>query len=107
MERFIPLVLAIVAAPLSGLAQSRPASIATVADPAAAVPAPRYRSALSAGPHGVADAATDWKAANAEVGQFTRGHGDILKWEQTHGATPPAAAPTTRPPMPGMLHQQH
>ena len=23
----------------------------------------------------------DWKRANAEVGQFSKGHADILKWE--------------------------
>lgn len=108
MNRFILLVLASVAAPASGLAQRVPApSAAAVADPATPVPAPRYRSALAPEPRGAAPASTDWKAANAEVGQFRRGHSDLLKWEQTQGATPPAAAPGQRMPMHDMSRPPH
>lgn len=37
---------------------------------------------------------SDWKAANEAVGQFKRGHADLLKWEAAHGANaaPDAAA---------------
>lgn len=53
----------------------------SAADPAIAVPAVRYRSVFADMPKGVETDALDWKAANAEVGQFVRGHIDILKWE--------------------------
>jgi hypothetical protein len=37
----------------------------------------------------------DWKAANATVGQYPRGHQDIVKWERAQTAAParPPAAP--------------
>ena len=28
------------------------------------------------------DATVDWRSANDTVGQFRRGHADVLKWEQ-------------------------
>ena len=33
-------------------------------------------------PKGVEGTTLDWKAANANVGQFKRGHADWVKWEQ-------------------------
>jgi hypothetical protein len=30
----------------------------------------------------------DWKKANADVGQFKRGHVDILQWENRNQAKP-------------------
>lgn len=56
-----------------------------VANPQAAVPAVVYRAALADTPRGVPRETIDWKAANAEVGQFPRGHSDILKWEKSKG----------------------
>lgn len=50
-------------------------------DPSVAVPAVAYRSVFTDTPHGVETESTDWKAANAQVGQFLRGHIDLLKWE--------------------------
>ncbi len=50
-------------------------------DPASPVPAVLYRSVFVDTPRGVETGSVPWKAANAEVGQFTRGHIDILKWE--------------------------
>ena len=35
----------------------------------------------------------DWKAANAAVAKFPRGHADVLKWEKAQSATPSQAAP--------------
>ena len=35
----------------------------------------------------------DWKAANAAVAQFPRGHADVLNWEKAQSATPSQAAP--------------
>ena len=60
--------------------------------PTAPVPPVQYRSALDDLPKGVEQTATDWKAANATVGQFKRGHADLLQWEQdpTRKRTPPA-----------------
>ncbi len=52
-----------------------------VVDPASPVPAVLYRSVFADTPQGVETGSLPWKDANAEVGQFTRGHIDILKWE--------------------------
>jgi len=57
-----------------------------VVDPKAAVPAVLYRSVFVDTPTGIEAEQTDWKKANAEVGQFKRGHVDILKWEAQSGA---------------------
>jgi hypothetical protein len=46
-----------------------------------------------------APAASDaqaWRAANAAVGQFQRGHVDVLKWEQAHPSAPAPAASQAR-----------
>ena len=82
-----PLVILL---PHTALAQS------AVADPAAPVPPVVYQSVFADTPQGVEMQTTDWKKANAEVGQFRRGHVDILKWEE---ANPPAKP--SKPAMPG------
>lgn len=70
-----------------------------VADPAAPVPPPTYRSVF-APPAGLPAAQPpDWKRANAEVAQFPRGHADLLRWEQ---AQPAAEGP---PQTPDRRHQ--
>jgi hypothetical protein len=56
-----------------------------VLDPAAPVPAIRYRSVFGDAPTGVESTEIDWRRANDDVGQFRRGHIDILKWESQHG----------------------
>lgn len=66
------------------------------ADPASPVPAALYSSAFAGLPTGVEFAADDWKKANAAVGQFPRGHADLLKWEQAQGARP--ATPGAKKP---------
>lgn len=106
MQSPVLLALALLAAPALSPAQSTPAIPPAVADPAATVPAPEYRSALAHGPRGVAQDSADWKAANAEVGQFRRGHTDILKWEQSQG-TAPAAKPQPAAPMTGRAMPMH
>ncbi len=76
-------------------------SVAQLAtDPSVAVPAVAYRSVFTDTPHGVETETTDWKAANAQVGQFLRGHIDLLKWEAAQAkakadarATPAAKEP--------------
>lgn len=44
----------------------------------------------------------DWKAANAAVAQFPRGHADVLNWEKAQSALPSQAAP-----VPSHQHHQH
>lgn len=68
------------------------------------VPAVAYHSAFAGVPRGVEQAEVDWKAANAAVGQFRRGHADVLKWEQEQARSPAASSPA--PAHQGM-HRQH
>lgn len=85
-------------------AQGAPASQPT--DPAAPVPAVPYRSVFSDLPTGVEAGREDWKKANNEVGRFTRGHIDILKWEQQQaGPAAPTAKPDTAPAGPAHPHK--
>lgn len=48
----------------------------------------------------MADGTDDWKAANAAVGQFPRGHADIVRWEA-------AQRPASAPAMPRGGHPHH
>lgn len=59
------------------------------------VPPIAYRSAFTDLPQGLEQPPIDWKAANAMVGQFPRGHVDLLKWEQEQARknTAPGAQP--------------
>ena len=104
MKRITLLALAVLAWPTLNLAQSAPEKIRATpaaADAGASVPPLRYHSALVYDPRGVVQDQDDWAAANARVGQFKRGHADILKAEQAQAtitpATPPAAAPGAQP----------
>ena len=45
----------------------------------------------------------DWKAANAAVAEFPRGHGDVLKWEKAQNP----ATITTDQAAPGHGHLVH
>ncbi len=64
-------------------AASSPATWQLV-NPAVPVPSVLYRSVFADTPAGVEAEQVDWKKANAEVGQFKRGHVDVLKWEAAH-----------------------
>lgn len=55
------------------------------------VPPVAYRSVFADLPQGVESTTLDWKAANANVGQFKRGYADLLKWEQEQAAKGRAA----------------
>lgn len=90
MKRFV--LAASFAALLPGLGAAAPEPADAAADPAAAVPLPSYRSVFQDTPAGVEEGRDDWRKANAEVGQFRRGHVDLLKWES---AQPGAGAPAT------------
>lgn len=81
---------AITFAPFAALAQ------AAVTDPAAAVPPVIYQSVFNASPTGVETKSVDWKKANAEVGQFKRGHVDILKWEESQLKEKPVDKPAAK-----------
>lgn len=105
--------------------QVKPALTATVTDPGAPVSPVVYQSVFAGTPTGVEMESADWKKANAEVGQFKRGHADILKWDeaQTQGSmqpkpmatdtpkpamsptspSPPSSPPTTSTPQPQPL----
>ena len=45
----------------------------------------------------------DWKAANAAVAEFPRGHGDVLKWEKAQNP----ATKTTEQAAPAHGHHDH
>ena len=79
-------------------------AVAKVTDPTAAVPPVVYQSVFADTPTGVEMESADWKKANAEVGQFKRGHVDILKWEEAQTKAPMPPKPMTtdaaKPAMP-------
>lgn len=99
--------------PLGTLAQAV-APGAEAADPTAFVPPAAYRSVFADTPTGVESAAVPWRKANDDVGQFQRGHMDVIKWEAKNpglSAPPveaapvvPAAATHTVLPMAGHMH---
>jgi hypothetical protein len=70
-------------------------------NPLAAEPSVPYRSVFNSPQAGAAQERADWKKANAEVGQFPRGHADILKWEARQA--PPSPTPVT-PTAPARHH---
>ena len=65
-----------------------------VTNPSAFVPAVLYRSVFVDTPKGVETGELDWKKANADVGQFKRGHVDVLKWEEEQARGRAAPAPS-------------
>lgn len=75
------------AVPESHAAMAQAARVAAdaVVDPVVVVPAVLYRSVFVDTPAGVETGELDWRKANDDVGQFRRGHVDILKWESMHG----------------------
>lgn len=112
MNQFSLMATAIVSS-LSFLSISAMAQ-ATVTDPDASVPPVVYQSVFNQSPTGVETKSVDWKKANAEVGQFKRGHVDILKWEESQAkdkpsgklampseAVPTKVAPSPAPAVPG------
>lgn len=64
------------------------------ADASVAVSPVVYQSVFADTPTGVEVKTIDWKKANADVGQFSRGHVDILKWEDAQSRAPKAAQTT-------------
>lgn len=92
----IPLKICIVAAllPAAALAQGQLPHPAVASEP---VPRVIYRSVFVDIPTGIEKESADWKKANAAVGQFRRGHVDILKSESDAARrSAPAATPPGR-----------
>jgi hypothetical protein len=89
---------------LVGTAQIAAATSAeSAAHPSAKVPTVEYRSVFKETSLGVEKDSTDWRKANDEVGRFTRGHVDILKWEEQEAAKAmkaPAGKPMAEPGTP-------
>lgn len=88
---------AALAALLPALGMAAPDADDAAADPAAPVPRVNYRSVFQDTPTGVEESRDDWRKANAEVGQFRRGHVDLLKWEAAQPGGGAPAAPAQAP----------
>ena len=90
MKKLIYWVCVLFGAPGLAVAQISPTptipSQANPADPSAAAALVVYQSVFVDTPNGVETQSIDWKKANAEVGQFKRGHVDVLKWEESQSA---------------------
>jgi hypothetical protein len=69
-----------------------------VVDPAHPTPPLVYRSAFEVSPLQTDATPGDWIALNARVGQFKRGHIDIVRQEDQAPAGPPRGAAPTPPP---------
>ena len=67
---------------------TEPARTLQASDAASPVPALPYRSVFADLAKGVEEGSGDWKAANKAVGQFPRGHIDLLQWEKARAAKP-------------------
>lgn len=72
-------------------------AIATVVSPTAYAPPVLYRSVFTDTPTATLAEEADWRQANAEVGQFKRGHMDILRWEEAQAAKVPNATKSIAP----------
>lgn len=60
------------------------ADLRALVDAATPVPPVVYRSVFTDLPTGVETTDSDWRQANQAVGEFPRGHIDILRWESRH-----------------------
>ena len=76
--------LLVMALALPAAIQAQPVPPDAAADPSAQVPPVVYRSVFGGASAGVETGTVDWRSANEAVGQFRRGHVDILKWESQH-----------------------
>ena len=74
--------LQLASAQAPGSVRLDPAPTLRVSQPSTPVPALQYTSSLAQLSKGVEQSETDWKTANANVGQFQRGHIDLLQWEK-------------------------
>lgn len=93
MKHFLALLA--LSAPLLGGAQTVRQPSPAVASPAGTAPPVHYQPMAPTGASALVLEVDDWKAANATVGQYRRGHMDIVKWEK---AQPPAMTTSQEPP---------
>jgi len=84
--------------PLLGAAQTVPQQAAAAANPDAGTSPVPYQPMAPVGAGALIVELDDWKAANATVGQYRRGHMDIIKWEKAQPPTPAAATPPQEAP---------
>ncbi len=89
------LALLALSAPLPDAAQTVQQQAA--ANPQTSVAPVRYQAMAPVGASALPVEPGDWKAANATVGQYPRGHRDILKWEKAQPPTPATATPQQEP----------
>lgn len=77
--------------------RANPQPALQAANPLAPVPVVNYQSVLAGLPQGVESQSTDWRSANDTVGQYKRGHMDLLKLENAPPAQPAAQPSTSQP----------
>ncbi|MCF8154012.1 MAG: hypothetical protein K9J34_07710 [Rhodoferax sp.] len=68
--------------------RANPQPALQAASPQTQVPLANYQSTLRGLPQGVESQSTDWRSANDTVGQFKRGHIDLLKLENAPPSQP-------------------
>ena len=118
MRQAQALFLWTLAAALPSLAVAQttaPTKPPAVLDPAAPVSALHFEALPSSAK--IVDQTGDWKAANAAVAQFPRGHADVIRWEKSQAAKKPSPEPptglsptstsTSAPALDGRPHQEH
>lgn len=96
MKHFFALLA--LSAPLLGAAQTLQQQAAMAANPDTSAPPVRYQPLAPVGASALVVEREDWKAANTTVGQYPRGHRDIIKWEKAQPPTPAAAMPPQEAP---------
>lgn len=96
MKHFFALLA--LSAPLLGATQTLQQQAATAANPETGAPPVRYQPMAPVGASALVVEREDWKAANATVGQYPRGHMDIIKWEKAQPPIPAAAMPQQEAP---------
>lgn len=97
-RRYVNMLAAMVCAITAQIAAAQ--NTPDVAKTDAAVPPVVYRSVFKETSLGVEKDTDNWRKANNEVGKFTRGHVDILKWEEQEGIkaqSTKAQKPVTEP----------
>lgn len=92
------MLLAMLGWPVLGPSQTLPQQAAAAATADVPVPAIAYQPLEPVGASALVQELQDWKAANAAVGQYPRGHRDIVKWEKAQLPAPAAAMPTPEAP---------
>ena len=95
MKHFFALLA--LSAPLLGAAQTVQQQAAAAARPQASASPLRYQPMAPVGASALVVELDDWKAANATVGQYRRGHTDIVKWEKSQAPAQPATTPLQEP----------